>query len=79
MSEDRSWMYRRVVDQMVYVKFKNRVDRFIQFALRNLIEAVDCEGCIRCPYLVCKNLKWLTTWEVQRHLYRNEFVKGYTN
>ena len=46
MSEDRSWMYRRVVDQIVSMKFKNRVDRFIQFALRNPIEAVDYEGRI---------------------------------
>ena len=46
MSEDCSWMYHRVVDQMVSVEFKNGVDRFIQFALRNSIETVDCEGCI---------------------------------
>ena len=57
MSEDRSWMYHRVVDQMVSMEFNNRVDRFIQFALRNLIEAVDYESRIRCPYLICKNLK----------------------
>ena len=79
MSKDHSWMYDRIVDQMMFVEFKNRVDRFIQFALRNPIEAVNYEGHIRCPYLVCKNLKWLTTWEVQCHLYRNEFVKGYAN
>ena len=46
MSEDHSWMYRRVVDQMVSMKFKNEVDRFIQFAFRNSNEAVDCEGRI---------------------------------
>ena len=46
MSEDRSWMYRRVVDQIVSMEFKNRVDRFIQLALRNPIEAIDCEGRI---------------------------------
>ena len=39
-------MYRRVVDQMVSIEFKNRVDKFIQFALRNPIEAVDYEGRI---------------------------------
>ena len=72
-------MYHRVIDQMVSVEFKNRVDRFIQFALRNPIKVVDCEGRIRCLCLVRKNLKWLTTWEVQRHLYKNEFVQGYTN
>ena len=79
MFKDRSWMYRRVVDQMVSIKFKNGVDRFIQFVLKNPIEAVDYEGRIRCPCLFCKNLKWLTTYEVQRHLYINEFVKEYTN
>ena len=57
MLEDHSWMSRRVVDQMVSMEFKNRVDRFIQFALRNPIETVDCEGRIRCPCLLCKNLK----------------------
>ena len=61
------------------LEFKNGVERFIQFALRNPIEAVDCEGRIRCPCAVCKNLKWLTTWDVQRHLYRKGFVKDYAN
>ena len=79
MSEDRSWMYRRIVDQIVSVEFKNGVERFIQFALRNHNEAVDCEGRIRCPCSLCKNLKWVKTWEVQRHLYRKGFVEGYTN
>ena len=46
MLEDRSWMYHRVVDQMVFVEFKIGVDRFIQFALRNPIEPIDCEGRI---------------------------------
>ena len=40
---------------------------------------VDNEGCIRCPCREYKNLKWISTWEVQRHLYKKGFVIGYMN
>ena len=79
MSLDRSWMYRRIVDRVVSVEYKDGVERFIQFALENPNADVDNEGCIQCPCRDCKNLKWISIWEVQRHLYKKGFVTGYMN
>ena len=46
LSVDRSWMYRRIVDRIMYVEFKDRVEKFIQFALENPNANVDNKGRI---------------------------------
>ena len=39
--ENRSWMYRGIVNGVVTEEFKDGVDSFIQFALSNSSVAVD--------------------------------------
>ena len=79
MASDRSWMYRRIVDHVVSQEFRVGVENFVQFALGNPNAEVDRQGGIRCPCMICKNLKWNSPWEVQRHLYIKGFVEGYMN
>ncbi|MQM14216.1 hypothetical protein Taro_047143 [Colocasia esculenta] len=70
-------MYRGIVNGVVTEEFKDGVDSFIQFALSNSSVAVDPMGNIRCPCSACKNRKWISTWDVQHHLYTRGFVAHY--
>ncbi|MQL72736.1 hypothetical protein Taro_005074 [Colocasia esculenta] len=46
--ENRSWMYRGIVNGVVTEEFKDGVDSFIQFASSNSSVAADPMGNIRC-------------------------------
>ncbi|MQM07290.1 hypothetical protein Taro_040123 [Colocasia esculenta] len=78
MSANREWMYRRIVDNEISREFRDGIDEFIEFALRN-VNIVDPQGRIRCPCALCKNNRFHDPYDVTRHLYTKGFVSGYMN
>ncbi|CAH9080764.1 unnamed protein product [Cuscuta epithymum] len=73
MSQDRSWMYKRLARRGVLNEdFKEGVAGFIQSAV-NLYP----NGVIACPCRKCKNKKWMTWDIVKQHLFEKGFVEDY--
>ncbi|KAJ7976544.1 Transposon, En/Spm-like protein [Quillaja saponaria] len=73
---DRSWMQRRVENYRVTDEFMYNVNKFLDFAY-SLPRIVDDNNTIRCPFLVCKNKKWISRDEVNVHLFKKGFLTNY--
>ena len=61
MEDDREWMYEgRIVNGMFSNEWGDKVDEFVEFALRNP-ECVNGGTSIRCPCTLvkCQNKKFL--------------------
>ena len=77
MNPDRSWMYRRTVNDRIQSSFVEGVEAFIAFALTQ----TTClsRGMMKCPCNAnkCRNRQFLPPRTVVEHLKRKGFVAEY--
>jgi len=55
--DDQLWMYRRFMDGRLRLEYITGIRRFINFAFS--IDKNISGGKIKCPYVRCKNQKFL--------------------
>ena len=76
MSNNREWMHRRLdAKGLLSDEFARGVVQFMDFAY--LHPKIVDYGCIKCPCLKCRNLKFNDRETVHYHLIRYGFDKGY--
>ena len=77
-SISRDWMYQRIHNGVVNVRFLEGVEEFTTFAYNRGSSVVDPDGTIICPCSKCRLMKKHSKYNVQTHLCKNGFIDGYT-
>lgn len=75
MAEDRSWMYKRVVNGYISDEYLKGVKRFMSHAVSKL--QGQAEKRVRCPCTKCKNGQLHDKRIVQMHLCNKGFTENY--
>ncbi|WVZ51446.1 hypothetical protein U9M48_002593, partial [Paspalum notatum var. saurae] len=75
MAEDRSWMYKRVLNGYISAEYLQGVKRFMSHALSRL--EGQAEKRIRCPCTKCNNGQLHDKRIVQMHLCNKGFTENY--
>ena len=69
---DRSWMYKRLINGAYNIQFMQGLEIFLKFAITNS----EVEE-IRCPCVKCKNPVYKHPNEVREHLMKKGFVEDF--
>ncbi|XP_055962422.1 uncharacterized protein LOC126686600 [Mercurialis annua] len=77
MDTDRSWMYRRLQGGLLYPGFEERVQEFVNFALRHPACMSGPDIKCPCPRVGCKNTSYRDVETVKLHILQKGFVKDY--
>ncbi|XP_050222731.1 uncharacterized protein LOC126672823 [Mercurialis annua] len=77
METDRSWMYRSHTNGLLTTGYKEHVKEFVRFALRHPACMSGVQIKCPCPKRGCRNTSYRDVDEVEFHLLKNGFVKGY--
>ncbi|XP_050213117.1 uncharacterized protein LOC126664651 [Mercurialis annua] len=77
MESDRSLMYRRLQGGLLYPGFDERVQEFVNFALRHPACMSGPELKCPCPRTGCKNTSYQNVETVKLHILQKGFVKDY--
>ncbi|XP_055960661.1 uncharacterized protein LOC126668629 [Mercurialis annua] len=77
MDTDRSWMYRRLQGGLLYPGFTERVQEFVNFALRHPTCMSGPEIKCPCPRTRCKNTSYRDVETVKLHILQKGFVADY--
>lgn len=75
--DDLSWMYRRLMDNCLHFEYIVDVRRFINFAF--LIDKKCITGKNKCPYMRCKNKKFLKEDDIYKHQLNKAFLLCFEN
>ncbi|XP_050207676.1 uncharacterized protein LOC126657093 [Mercurialis annua] len=77
MDTDRSWMYRRLQGRLLYPGFTERVQEFVNFALRHPACMSGPQIKCPCPKTRCKNTGYRDVETVKLHILQKGFVADY--
>ncbi|XP_050207513.1 uncharacterized protein LOC126656931 [Mercurialis annua] len=77
METDRSLMYRSHTNGLLTTWYKEHVKEFVRFALRHPACMSGVQIKCPCPKRGCRNTSYRDVDEVEFHLLKNGFVKGY--
>ena len=75
--DDLPWMYRCLMDDRLHPEYIVDVRKFINFAF--LIDKKCIRGKNRCPYMRCKNKKFLKEDDTCKHQFTKAFLLCYEN